>query len=72
MAAGLRVGIDLVAIQDVAASIAEFGDRYLARIFTNNEIAYCQSSSGDLAATLQQDQGGNRLDAKSRRQCLAE
>jgi holo-[acyl-carrier protein] synthase len=50
LAAGLRVGIDLVAIQDVAASIAEFGERYLARVFTDTEIAYCRSSPEGVAA----------------------
>ena len=46
---GLRVGTDLVAIQDIATSIANFGDRYIKRIFTDAEIAYCQSGAADEA-----------------------
>ena len=35
-----RIGIDHVAHEDVAASIAAFGDRYLDRIFTPDERRY--------------------------------
>ena len=36
-------GIDIVEIHRIAQSIARFGDRFLTRIFTPEEIAYCQS-----------------------------
>jgi holo-[acyl-carrier protein] synthase len=36
---GPRVGVDLVSVSDVAASLARFGDRYEARIFTERELA---------------------------------
>lgn len=35
-------GIDIVEIHRIAQSIARFGDRFLTRIFTPEEIAYCQ------------------------------
>ena len=35
-------GIDMVEISRIEASIARFGDRFLERIFTPGEIAYCQ------------------------------
>lgn len=41
---GLRVGNDLIAVEEVRGSIMEFGDRYLHRVFTEREIAYCQTS----------------------------
>jgi len=41
---GVRVGIDLLDIDDVARSIAEFGDRYVQRVFTPREIAYCSQA----------------------------
>ena len=41
---GVRVGIDLVAADDVRASMDRFGERYLARLFTSAERAYCDSS----------------------------
>ena len=37
----LGTGIDLVENARIAASIAKFGDRFLHRIFTEGEIAYC-------------------------------
>ncbi|MCU1401476.1 MAG: acpS 2 [Acidimicrobiales bacterium] len=46
----VRVGIDLVHVPDVTASIAEFGDRYLHRVYSPGEIAACTSDRGDLSA----------------------
>jgi holo-[acyl-carrier protein] synthase len=36
------VGTDLMEIARIGQSIARFGDRFLARVFTPDEIAYCQ------------------------------
>lgn len=38
----LGLGSDLIEISRVAASIERFGDRFLHRVFTPGEIAYCQ------------------------------
>lgn len=38
----LGTGIDLIEIDRIAQSIERYGDRFLARIFTPGEIAYCQ------------------------------
>lgn len=38
----VRVGCDVVAIEDVQTSLATFGDRYLHKVFTANEINDCQ------------------------------
>jgi holo-[acyl-carrier protein] synthase len=35
-------GIDIVEIERVAHSIARYGDRFLTKIFTSEEIVYCQ------------------------------
>ncbi len=35
------VGCDLVALAEVAESLDTFGDRYLARVFTDREVAAC-------------------------------
>jgi len=37
----IGTGIDLVENARIAASIEKFGDRFLHRIFTEGEIAYC-------------------------------
>lgn len=49
---GLAVGTDLVEVAQVARSLATFRERYLHRIFTDDEIAYCMSGSGDPARHL--------------------
>jgi holo-[acyl-carrier protein] synthase len=37
------VGTDLMEIARIEQSIARFGNRFLARVFTANEAAYCQT-----------------------------
>ncbi len=38
----VRVGCDVVAIEDVQVSLAAFGDRYLRKVFTASEINDCR------------------------------
>src|SRR5438874_11196922 len=38
----IGLGLDATEIDRVAAMIERFGDRFLQRIFTSGEIAYCQ------------------------------
>ena len=38
----LGVGTDLIEISRIEESIAQFGERFLARVFTVGEIAYCR------------------------------
>jgi holo-[acyl-carrier protein] synthase len=40
-----RVGIDIVDVQRIQDSIQRFGNRFLNRLFTEEEQTYCQSSS---------------------------
>lgn len=35
-------GLDATEIDRIAAAIARYGDRFLRRVFTEGEIAYCQ------------------------------
>lgn len=46
----LRVGCDVVAVRDIENSLASFGGRFLNRIFTDSEIAYCAGRAPQLAA----------------------
>src|SRR5579862_8841115 len=39
-------GIDLVEVERIARSIERFGERFLERIFTADEIAYCRARAG--------------------------
>jgi holo-[acyl-carrier protein] synthase len=40
----LGVGIDLVMVSRIEASLAQFGDRFLRRVFTEGEVAYAMAS----------------------------
>jgi len=37
------IGIDIVAVERLAEVVARHGDRFLSRVFTAREIAYCRS-----------------------------
>ncbi len=39
----LGIGVDIVETVRIERSIEKFGDRFLRRVFTEDEIAYCQS-----------------------------
>ena len=41
-------GIDICEVRRVAASIDRFGDRFLRRIYTPEEIAYCKSKKNSV------------------------
>src|ERR1051326_7347556 len=41
----LGTGIDLAEVPRIAATIDRFGDRFLRRIFTPDEIRYCDSKA---------------------------
>jgi holo-[acyl-carrier protein] synthase len=37
----IGTGVDLIEIERIAQSIERYGDRFLRRVFTDHEIAYC-------------------------------
>lgn len=46
----VSVGIDLVEVKRIEAAISRYGDRFLTRVFTAEELAHCQRRSQALAA----------------------
>lgn len=48
----VRVGVDLVPVQDVRDALAAFGERYLRRIYSDREIADCSAGSRPRAPEL--------------------
>lgn len=48
----LGIGSDLIEIARIEASIDRFGDRFLRRIFTPGEIAYCSRRTHGMAESL--------------------
>src|ERR687888_841201 len=39
----LGVGVDLIEVERIQHSLDRFGERFMKRVFTEGEIAYCQS-----------------------------
>jgi len=48
----LGLGTDLIEIQRVQESIDRFGERFLHRVFTEGEIAYCQHKKKNSAESF--------------------
>jgi len=46
----LTTGVDIIEIPRVQRVLAEYGRRFLERIFTEGEIAYCRGRAPNLAA----------------------
>lgn len=44
------IGVDIIEIERIATSIDRFGDRYLQRVYTPRELAYCNGRTTSLAA----------------------
>jgi holo-[acyl-carrier protein] synthase len=42
----LRTGIDLVSVDTIREALAAHGERYLARVYTERELADCRTESG--------------------------
>ena len=57
----IGVGTDLIEIERIRQSVARFGERFLQRIFTPGEIAYCQqkkNAAESLAARFAAKEAG--------------
>ena len=46
----ITIGTDIIETERVADSIKRFGDRFLKRVYTTQELDYCQGRVGSLAA----------------------
>jgi holo-[acyl-carrier protein] synthase len=46
----LSVGIDLIEVERIETIIAGYGERFLTRVFTEQELRHCRGQSHQLAA----------------------
>ncbi len=46
----VSVGVDIIEIDRIAATLERFGTRFLERVYTADEIAYCRGRAPQLAA----------------------
>lgn len=44
------VGVDIVEIQRISRTLSRFGERFLRRVYTEAELAYCRGKPARLAA----------------------
>ncbi|CAG0944624.1 holo-[acyl-carrier protein] synthase [Anaerolineae bacterium] len=57
----IATGIDLVEVQRIEESIARYGERFLARVFTASELAYCRGRPQQLAARFAAKEAVSKL-----------
>jgi holo-[acyl-carrier protein] synthase len=48
----VRIGTDLVKVERIAESVRMFGERYLLRVYTAAELAYCEQSPAEMSQRL--------------------
>jgi holo-[acyl-carrier protein] synthase len=48
----VRVGLDLISVEEVSDSVVRFGNRYLDRVYTSHELASCVGTPPVVAAGL--------------------
>jgi holo-[acyl-carrier protein] synthase len=46
----IHVGVDVISVGEVSRSLERFGERYVRRVFTTREAAYCRAAVGRAAA----------------------
>jgi holo-[acyl-carrier protein] synthase len=46
----LAAGVDLVEVERITTAVARYGERFLTRVFTADELAYCRARPPELAA----------------------
>ena len=46
----IHLGVDLISVKEVSRSLERFGERYIRRVFTSREAAYCRAGIGPVAA----------------------
>lgn len=46
----LATGIDLIEVDRIETAVTRYGDRFLDRVFTRDELAYCRGRPHQLAA----------------------
>ncbi|OGO38644.1 MAG: holo-[acyl-carrier-protein] synthase [Chloroflexi bacterium RBG_16_56_8] len=46
----LATGVDLVQVNRIEGAMARYGERFLTRVFSDSELAYCRGRAPELAA----------------------
>jgi holo-[acyl-carrier protein] synthase len=49
--AAIAIGVDIVRVAEVTAVLSRFGERYVGRVYTPHEAAYCDAGSGTVRAS---------------------
>lgn len=57
----LRTGIDLIEVTRIEASIAQYGERFTRRVYTEGELMYCAGRVTSLAARFAAKEAVSKL-----------
>jgi holo-[acyl-carrier protein] synthase len=57
----LRAGIDLIEVGRIQAALAQYGERFTRRVYTDAEIAYCAGRATSFAARFAAKEAVSKL-----------
>ncbi len=57
----LSTGIDVVEVDRIERAITRYGERFLTRVFTEGELAYCRGRSPQLAARFAAKEAASKV-----------
>ncbi len=57
----LQAGVDLIEVNRIEAALARYGERFLTRVFTESELAYCRGRPHELAARFAAKEAVSKL-----------
>ena len=60
LAPAILIGTDIIEIGRVAESMAQFGERYVSRLYTREEATYCSNAGSDPAPHFAARRAGPR------------
>ena len=52
-------GVDIIEIDRIRRVAEQYGLRFLGRIYTEGEIAYCRGRAPQMASPVRRERGGN-------------
>lgn len=57
----LETGIDLIEVERIEQAIAKYGERFLQRVYTKQELEYCQGRPHELAGRFAAKEAVSKL-----------
>lgn len=57
----LQAGVDLIEVERIETALARYGERFLTRVYTEGELAYCRGRPHELATRFAAKEAVSKL-----------